>query len=268
VLNADSIVPYENGFIEVFDHPRGFPSQVIQSGIQKPLDALRFMVAEPLSDVDFRSAARWQLNAVSFADTTYVATSRDRNWVAFGDGGEPTVGRVVLWHAAAGEISSRLTVADLVNNASERVRSLELNSNGTLGAARGTFGTYFFSRDLRLRGNVPEYVPGGAGAALHPDHPTDPAVPPVGSSSTTLAFTATGDRAIRILDTVHYHERGRILVRDDIVGPLRVTYPFASDNGGQGRNCQGPTCVVLKVFAATATGGILVTDILASDILP
>jgi hypothetical protein len=268
VLNADSIVPYENGFVEVFDHQPGFPSQIIQSGILKPLDALRFMEADPLSDVEFREGARWQLGAVSFADTTYVATSRDRNWVAFGDGGEPTVGRVVLWHAPAGEISSRLPVADLVNNASERVRSLELNSNGTLGAARGTYGTYFFSRDLRLRGNVPEYVPGGAGAALHPDHPTDPAVPPSGSSSTTLAFTATGDRAIRILDTVHYNERGRILVRDDIVGPLRVTYPFATDNGGQGRSCQGQNCVVLKVFAATATGGLVVADILASDILP
>jgi len=268
VLNADSIVPYWDGRIEVFDHRPGFPSQVIRSGVQWPLDALRTMVADPMSDVEFLQGARWQLDAVSFADTTYVATSRDRNWVAFGDGGEPTVGRVVLWHAQVGEISSRLTVADLVNNASERVRSLELNSNGTLGAARGAFGTYFFSRDLRLRGNVPEYVPGGAGAALHPEHPTDPAVPPSGSTATTLAFTATGDRAIRILDTVHYHERGRILVRDDIVGPLRVTHPFASDNGGQGRSCQGPNCVVLKVFAATATGGILVVDVLASDILP
>lgn len=267
VLNADSIVPYENGFIEVFDHPEGFPSQLITSGIQKPLDALRTIALNPLSDVDFRSGTRWSLGAVSFADTTYVATSRDRNWVAFGDGGEPSVGRIVLWHAPVGEISSRLPVADLVNNASERVRALDLNLNGTLGAARGAFGTYFFSRDLRLRGNVPEYVPGGAGAALHPDHPTDPAVPPTGSSATTLAFTATGDRAIRILDTVHYYERGRILVRDDIVGPLRVTYPFASDNGGQGRNCQAANCVVLKIFAATATGGLLVADILASDIL-
>ena len=268
VLNADSIVPYWNGLIEVFDHPPGFPSQVIRSGVQLPLDALRTMAADPMSDVQFLAGASWTLDAVSFADTTYVATSRDRNWVAFGDGGEPTVGRVVLWHAPVGEISSRLTVADLVNNASERVRSIELNSNGTLGAARGAFGTYFFSRDLRLRGNVPEYVPGGAGAALHPEHPSDPAVSGSGSTATTLAFTATGDRAIRILDTVHYHERGRIPVRDDIVGPLRVTHPFASDNGGQGRNCQGPNCVVVKVFAATATGGILVADVLASDILP
>jgi hypothetical protein len=268
VLNADSLVHYLGGFIEVFDHPAGFPSQVITSGIQKPLDALRAIVGNPLSDVEFLQGSRWSLGAVSFADTTYVAASRDRNWVAFGDGGEPTVGRIVLWHAQAGEISSRLPVADLVNNASERVRALDLNLNGTLGAARGSFGTYFFSRDLRLRGNAPEYLPGGAGAALHPDHPTDPAVPPTGSSSTTLAFTATGDRAIRILDTVHYHERGRILVRDNIVGPLRVTYPFASDNGGQGRSCQGSACVVLKVFAGTATGGILVADVLASDILP
>ena len=273
VAHVDSIRGYPDATIEVFDHLPGFPDSIITSGRRSPLEALRFMRNSTDSDIEFMDpddpdwAGRWttwMLDAVSFADTTYVAISSDRNWVAFGDGGEPTVGRVVLWHGAAGEISSRLPVADLVNNASERVRALDLNSHGTLGAARGAFGTYFFSRDLRLRGNVPEYVPGGAGAAFHPEHPADLAL----SGPETLAFTATGDRAIRIMDTFHYHERGRILVRDDVVGPLRVTHPFASDNGGQGRSCQGPNCVVLKVFASTATGGILVVDILASDILP
>ncbi len=269
VLNADSIHLYWGGLIEVFDHRAGFPSQVIRSGVQPPKAALQTMVDHPDSDVEYLDEARWALEAVSFADTTYVATSGNREWIAFGDGGEPAVGRVVLWHAGTAAISSRLTVADLVNNASERVRALELNSDGTFGMARGTFGTYFFSGwDLRLRGNVPEYVPGGAGAALHPSHPTDPAVPPVGSSATTVAFTATGDRAIRILDTVHYVERGRIPVRDDIVGPLRVTHPFSTDNGGQGRSCQGANCVVAKVFAVTGTGGLVVVDVRASDILP
>lgn len=262
VLNADSIIGHEDGLVEVWDHRPGFPSQNISSGIQPPLDAVRTMDGTA-SDIVWRLHRAWDLSAVSFADTTYVAASRDRSYIAFGDGGEPDVGRVLLWEASTSTISSRLTVADLVNNASERVTALELNRDGSLGLARGSFGTYFFSNDLRLRGTVPEISAGGGGLALHPDHPDTPA--PVASSAATLAFTMSGDRSIRILDTVHYGERGRIRVRDPIRGPLRVTPPFPTDNGGQGRNCAGPDCVVVKVFAVTS-GGVLLYDVRARDI--
>lgn len=263
VLNVDSIVGYESGQVEVWDHRPGFPSQPIRSGIRGPLDALRFLDDSTSSDIEWRLDREWNLSAISFADTTYVAASRDRSYIAFGDGGEPSVGRVLLWETVTGTISSRLTVADLVNNASERVTALELNRDGSLGLARGSFGTYFFSNDLRLRGTVPEITTGGGGVALHPDHPDTPA--PVASSPVTLAFTMSGDRSIRIIDTVHYGERGRIRVRDPIRGPLRVTPPFPADNGGQGRNCAGPDCVVAKVFAVTS-GGILLYDVRARDI--
>jgi len=262
VLNADSIVDYESGYIEVWDHRPGFPSQVIRSGIQPPLAALATMDSTA-SDIEWRLGWEWNLSAISFADTTYVAASRDRSYIAFGDGGEPSIGRVLLWETSTRTISSRLTVADLVDNASERVTALELNRDGSLGLARGSFGTYFFSNDLRLRGTVPEITTGGGGVALHPDHPDTPA--PVASSPVTLAFTMSGDRSIRIIDTVHYGERGRIRVRDSIRGPLRVTPPSPADNGGQGRNCAGPDCVVAKVFAVTS-GGILLYDVRARDI--
>ena len=188
--------------------------------IRRPLTALRTISANPISDVQWLLDSTWELDAVSFADTTYVATSRDRGFVAFGDGGRPDVGRVVMWDAGAGEISSRLKVADLVGNASERVRALHLNRDGSLGMARGAFGSYFFSNDLRLRGTVPELVLGGGGGELHPDHPDTPA--PAASSPTTVAFTVSGDRSIRIVDTVHYTERGRIFVRDGLRGRRSV----------------------------------------------
>jgi hypothetical protein len=264
VSNVDSIVPYENRMIEIWDHRPGFPGQVISSGILPPVQAAEFMANQTLSDIEFRVDRAWELEAVSFADTTYVATSRDRAFVAFGDGGEPEVGRVVLWHAETGTISRRLTVADLVNNASERVRALELNSDGSLGIARGAFGTYFFSNDLRLRGTVPEGSGGGGGAALHPNHPNTPV--PGASASNTLAFTVSGDRAVRILDTVHYQVRGELPIRDAIAGPMRVTPPLPSDNQGQGGNCSGPTCVVAKVFAVTEAGGVVVVDVRAADV--
>ena len=54
--------------------------------------------------------------------------------------------------------------------------------------------------------------------------------------------------------------------RDGIAGPMRVSPPLPSDNGGQGRNCAGPNCVVAKVFAVTDAGGVVVVDIRAADI--
>jgi hypothetical protein len=187
--------------------------------------------------------------------------------VAFGDGGaNANPGKITVWHAPTATLTARLSVADLVNNASERVTALELNQNGTLGVARGAFGTYFFSNDLRLRGTVPEVGVGGGGAAFHPSHPGQ-ALPPAPSMS-TLAFTVSGDRTIRILDTVHYLERGTIPIRDAIAGPMRVAPPLPSDNNGQGANCTGPDCVVAKLYAVTEAGGIVVVDIRASHIQP
>ena len=264
VLHADSIVLFEDGLVEIWDHPPGFPEAPFSSGIRRPLDALEYMTTQTESDIEFRAGRAWDIEQVSFADTTYVAASRDRDWVAFGDGGAPEVGKIVVWHGPTGTITRRLTVADLVNNASERVRALQLNDDGSLGIARGAVGTYFFSNDLRLRGTVPESVGGGGGAALHPDHPNTPA--PSASGPTTVAFTVSGDRAIRILDTVHYQERGLLPIRDGISGPMRVTPPLPSDNNGQGRNCTGSDCVVAKVFAVTDSGGITVVDVRAADI--
>lgn len=265
VLHADSVNFFWGGMIEVWDHRPGFPSQIVRSGIQEPLDALETLRVHPDSDVEYLPGSKWELDAVSFSDTTYVATSRDRMCVAFGDGGEPEVGRIVMWHTPTADISRRLRAADLLHNSSERVTALEMNRDGSLGIARGSRGMYFFSNDLQLRGTVPEAA-GGGGAALHPDHPDTPA--PVASDQTTVAFTMGGDRTLRIVDTVHYIERGSIQVRDGIGGPLRVTPPLPSDNGGQGRSCSGPDCVVAKVFAVTSGGGVLVLDVRASDIEP
>ncbi|CAN5783380.1 hypothetical protein BH23GEM11_BH23GEM11_08610 [soil metagenome] len=203
IAHADSVVVYFDGQIEIFDHPPGYPEQVITSGKQSPIMAAMAMAANPQSDAAYFLNVEWNLEAVSFSDTTYVASSANREYVAFGDGGaEANVGKITLWHSGTGTLSSRLRVSDLVNNASERVRALQLNGDGSLGVARGAFGTYFFSNDLRLRGTVPELEPGGGGAALHPGHPNTAA--PSASSTETLAFTVSNDRYVRILDTVHY----------------------------------------------------------------
>src|SRR6185503_16160102 len=102
------------------------------------------------------------------------------------------------------------------------------------GAARGADAAYFFSNnvnqsgDLRLQGVFASGVSGGnGGVALHPNH-----TQPMTCNETTLAFVATVNRSIKIVDTFNFRERGEILIRDNIVGPLRAALPLPAENTG------------------------------------
>jgi hypothetical protein len=256
----------DTGLFEIFDHKPGFPDQVVRSGVL-PLDsALKVMdgfKAAGDSDIFWKPAV-WNRERLAFRDTTFVTASRDRRWIAFGEGGtgQGEAGRITLWDALETKIDRRLQVTDLVNNASERVTALGLNSDGTFGAARGTFGSYYWRRDLRLLGSVTTDVPGGAGAALHPDHPQHPFS---SSGPQTLSFVGQADHTVRILDTFHFTERGQIHIRDNIVGPLRAGPPLPTDNGGTGAACVGADCVVVKLYAVTDAGGVVVVDVRRRD---
>ena len=151
----------------------------------------------------------------------------------------------------------------------EEVRALDgvdLNIDGSLGSSRGKVASYMFGVDLRLQGSVTEVTEGGSGTVLHWDHPSY--VQGLTSSQTTLAFLGSGDNKIKILDTVHFTERGEIDIRDVITGPFRATPPLRSDNGGLGRSCGGQTCVVVKLFGITDTGDLVIVDVRRQDILP
>ncbi|MGD8362378.1 MAG: hypothetical protein PVJ04_13210, partial [Gemmatimonadota bacterium] len=103
-------------------------------------------------------------------------------------------------------------------------------------------------------------------AVLHPDHPTY--AQGITSSERTLSFVGQGDFTVRILDTVHFTQRGEIHIRDNIVGPLKAAPPLPTDNGGQGRSCSGADCVVLKLYGITDVGGVVVIDVRRRDIAP
>jgi WD40 repeat protein len=208
----------------------------------------------------------WELERLALKDTTFVAASGNREWVAFGEGGteQDEAGRITLWNSSTAGIHSRLLVRDLVNNASERVSGLDLNYDGSLGSASGDNASYYWSTDLRLQGSVTKDVAGGAGAVLHPSLPSfTPGMP---SSDETLAFVGQADNTVRILDTTHFTERGQIHIRDVITGPLRVGPPLPTDNGGLGAECVGEDCVVLKLYAVTDAGGVVVVDVRKRDI--
>ncbi len=263
ILNVDSlrifVTPTQGDLIEIYDHRRGFPGTLIRSGIVPLAVALGVLASNPDSDIEW-TGGRYDLDLAGLGDTTYVAASADRQRVAFGEGARGN-GRIILWRSATASISNEITIADLVSNSAERILAIALNSDGSLGAARGTSAAYFFKNDdLRLEGLFAAPVSSGrSGAGLHPQHPSYSSYPPSGAS--TLAFVADETR-IRIVDTVHFTERGTIEVRDRLIGPMRVSAPLAGDNTG----CSGEDCLVARVYAVTSAGAVVLVEVRGRDI--
>ncbi len=284
----------------LFDHPHGFRSTTIVNPSPLEVNEAAASIQSLGSDVTW-GTGRWDVESIGFHDTTYVARSGDRGWVVVGEGSVEPVGRVIMYDVGADQVSTVVTVADLMTNASETVQGVGLNHDGSLGVARG-FQAYFFTPDLRSQG-VADLPAGGSGAALHPLHADYPSLQNPGGNyypDTHLAFLGTGLGTIEIVDAFHFNVVGRIYIRDVIVGPLRAALPFPEDN--LGRTCSttpvinrsgqvvgeaidifsdafgnvphpaegGPTddsCIVLKLYGTTSVGGVVVVDVRKSDIL-
>lgn len=264
----------------LFDHRPGFPDDIISTPPLTRDSAIALMSGDPNSDV-FAVPGTWDLESIGLSDTTFVSASGNGTFVAFGEGATAPTGRVMLFEAATTRISGVVSVVDLVGNASERVFGVDMNEDGTLGVARGSQ-AYFFTNDLRLQGFA-DLPPGGAGATLHPLHEDGPVDT---NPNTRLAFVGTGDHAIDIIDTVHFFRAGRVFLRDVVVGPLRASLPFASDNTGLSCGDRTPSgairiyadadgqvinttnddrCVVLKLYGVTSAGGVVVVDVTKAD---
>lgn len=254
IADADTVViasyPTADSII-IYDHVRGFQDMEI-SGIGTPVEAAAEVQAQGGDATVF--AGGYDPDGVGLQDTTFVAASGDRQWIAFGEGATAPVGRIILWNSSIGQ-SSTVQITDLIHNASEVVTGVGLNENGSLGVARGDFGVYYFNNDLRLQGIYAEDInPGGYGAALHPSHDATFDL----SDPNSLSFVGTAERAIRVIDTNHFFARGDLPVKNPIVGPLRATLPIAGiDNVGL--TCGGaspdPNCVVVRLFGVTSSGG-------------
>lgn len=220
-------------------------------------------------------AGGWDIPKIALGDTTFVANSADRAWIAFGEGAVAPFGRIFICcnRTQVGDdppilgLSSEVAVRDLVNNASERVIGVGLNNNGSLGIARGELATYYFSGqhgnmgagELRLQGEFTAGMAGGrGGATLHPQHA---AVLEQGDRS--LSFAATANRSIRIIDSRHFYQRGEIFLRDNVVGPVRAFLPHASENVGLSAQDQ----IVVKLLAVTAGDNVVVINVRRKDLL-
>jgi hypothetical protein len=209
---------------------------------------------------DVESVLRLDLATIGLTDTTFVASSFDKNWIAFGEGNTGSAGRVMLTNDPAPAVginpaffSPHVTVADLTDNASERVFGLALDKSGQTVASHGSK-SFFAAVDnpfhLRLLGNYDSFDD-GAGIALHPDADGQNTSP----DSKRIAFVGASSGKIEIIDIAHFNNRGSLRLKNKIYGPLRVSKPMLGDD----------PLIVLKLFAIT-TRGLIVIDLTAGDI--
>ncbi len=218
------------------------------------------------SDIEARNDVN--VGALALTDTTFVAISGDKRWIAFGEGntaGQPS--RMLLVNdiiPAGGDFnqlyfSPRVTSQDIMENAAEPLFGLALDRTGKLLAAHGRQ-SYFSAVEqpfhLRLQGKYDSFD-AGAGIAYHPLASVDPRTPPAAGDNTNLAFVASANGTIEIVDAYYYRSRGRINTKANLYGPLRVTGRFASD----------PADVVLKLFGMSSRG-LVVINVTAGDIRP
>ena len=148
--------------------------------------------------------------------------------------------------------SAPIEVKDLTNNASDRVFGLAINNNSTNIAVHGVE-TFFADSALRLQGKFATFNT-GAGVAFHPNNVDEETA----DLKARVAFVASGDFSIQIVDSYSYRLRGRIPIRSKLYGPLRAVLPSAADLAAD------PT-VVVKLFGLTSEGLVMI-DVHASDI--
>jgi len=198
------------------------------------------------------------VGSLALTDTTFVAASGDRNWIGFGEGNSGGTGRIMMVNDPIGPVpgffSPAITVTDIVDNASERVFGIAIDSTGLQATAHG-LQTYVAALDnpfhLRLDG-VYDSFDNGAGVAYHPRAKSTTSL-----NAHRVLFTATQSGVIEIVDVAHYNNRGRLITKGGLYGPLRATGPLPGD----------PPEVVLKLFGLTVTG-LVVIDLRATDIKP
>jgi hypothetical protein len=72
-----------------------------------------------------------------------------------------------------------------------------------------------------------------------------------------IAFVASANGTIEIIDSFHYISRGVLPVRANLTGPIKVTHRFPGDD----------PAIILKIFGLTPEG-LIVIDVRAGDIIP
>jgi hypothetical protein len=240
----------------LYDHEYGTANTTALVG-RGPTTADAAAAIGPLSDVEYRAGLDHA--SLALTDTTFVATSGDRVWVAFGEGNTGgRAGRVMLVKDDVGPqpgvFSPGVTVNDLIDNAAEPVFGLGLDRLGKTLLVHGQQSYFAAIEDpfhLRLQGKYDSFD-AGAGVAFHPN--ADGVASP---EAERVGFVASANGTIEIVDAAYYVSRGKINIKGSMYGALRASLPFPTD----------PPNVVLKLFGLTPDG-LVVIDLTAQDIRP
>jgi hypothetical protein len=264
IINSDAVdvIEGQNGVsdkIIICDHTPGQEQStavcVTNNEIPTAVAALR---AAPVN-ANVQAVKDLSVESLSLPDTNFVAVGGDRRRVAFGEantGGR--AGRVLLVYDPSGtpamqeQYSAPVQVYDLTNNASDRVFGLAINQTSSNIVVHGVE-TFYSDSSLRLQGKFATFNT-GAGIAFHPRN-VDENTP---DQSARVAFVASGDFSIQIVDSYTYRLRGRIPLRQNLYGALRAVEPTAAEKGAD------PTLVV-KLFGLTPEG-IVMIDVRTADI--
>ena len=262
ILNADAVDVIQGGTgvadqIVICDHPVGSDpstSQCFQNAtIPGAIASLRGIGANAAEVKDLSVAS------LALPDTNFVAVGGDRKRVAFGEANSGgSAGRVMMVYDPSGtpafseQYSPPMQVLDLTNNASDHVFGLAINGNSTNIAVHGVE-TFFADTSLRLQGKFSTFN-SGAGIAFHPGNVDENTADP----KARVAFVASGDYSIQIVDTYSYRLRGRIPIRSNLYGPLRAVAPTAGELAID-------ATLVVKLFGLTPEGLVMI-EVHASDI--
>jgi hypothetical protein len=240
----------------LWDHPYGTASTSALEG-RGPTTVQAAVALGDSSDVEV--VAGLDYTSLALTDTTFVATSGNRVWVAFGEGNTAgRAGRVMLVKdtvgPAPGVFSPGVTVRDLIDNAAEPVFGIALDSYGKTLLVHGQQSYFAAIEDpfhLRLQGKYDSFDV-GAGVAFHPNADGITSL-----EADRVGFVASSNGTIEIVDVAYYVSRGKINIKGKFYGALRASLPFPTD----------PSNVVLKLFGLTPEG-LVVIDLTAQDIKP
>ncbi|MGH7607652.1 MAG: hypothetical protein ACREME_09945 [Gemmatimonadales bacterium] len=198
-----------------------------------------------------------ELAAFGLGDSTFVRNSGNFTHAIIGEGGNVTTpfARVVGYTTKApllqgtstlrgcdtepfgiitdtGEnhrdlgVTPAIDVSDFISNTGVTIGAVATNFNGATNLVRAD-SIYFLDEGLRLKGSVPA-PPGTFGMDMNYNHDFTanaagtPTFGGTGDPNDRIAFSARPDGNIDVWDTFFYGQIGSIVVRDPIIGPLRV----------------------------------------------
>jgi len=119
-----------------------------------------------------------------------------------------------------------IDVSDFISNTGVNIHSIATNFNGGTNLVRAD-SIYFLDEGMKLKGTTPAPI-GAFGMDMNYNHaflagdPGTPTFGGTGNPNDRIAFSARPDGNIDVWDTFFYGKVGGIVVRDPIIGPLRV----------------------------------------------